>query len=206
MNTFEIVIQRQVEDAWPVVAVHSRPDEFLPRRTEDRLQLDLEVLETLPDPATYGETLGRALFQDELRAALARAHSQADQDGEPLRVLITIEAEVLKPLHWERLWAPLDGIWDYLCLNQSTPLSRYLPALTDRRYPPIGRRDLRSARGTTSVSAAAGRMERDTVAGAGGQRRESDAEHSAIVHQLGLGRSSQHAQAAASERDVESAA
>src|SRR5690606_22275213 len=36
-----------------------------------------------------------------------------------------------------------DG-WSLLSLDQRTPFSRYLPSLTDRRYPAIGRRDLRA--------------------------------------------------------------
>ena len=48
-------------------------------------------------------------------------------------------------LRWERLCAP-DGVggWDFLALDQSTPYSRYLRSLTDRRFPAIGRRDLRA--------------------------------------------------------------
>ena len=46
--------------------------------------------------------------------------------------------------HWERLAAPIDGGWDFLSLNQRTPFSLYLPSVTDRRFPPIGRRDLRA--------------------------------------------------------------
>ena len=40
--------------------------------------------------------------------------------------------------------APFDDGWDFLALNQRAPFSLYLPSLTDRRFPPIGRRDLRA--------------------------------------------------------------
>ena len=42
------------------------------------------------------------------------------------------------------LCAPLDGKWDLLALDQRVPFSLYLPSLADRRFPPIGRRDLRA--------------------------------------------------------------
>ena len=61
-----------------------------------------------------------------------------------LRVLLTVEDEGLRPLRWERLCAPFDGGWDLLALNHAVPYSLYLPSITDRRFPPMGRRDLRA--------------------------------------------------------------
>jgi WD40 repeat protein len=61
-----------------------------------------------------------------------------------LRFLLCIEADDLKTLRWERLCAPVDQGWDFLALTQRTPFSLYLPSLTDRCFPPIGRRDLRA--------------------------------------------------------------
>jgi hypothetical protein len=59
-------------------------------------------------------------------------------------VLLFVEAEDLYNLHWERLAALFDRGWDYLLLNQGTPFSLYLPSQIERRFPPIGRRDLRA--------------------------------------------------------------
>jgi WD40 repeat protein len=144
MSTFEITLQRKIDNDWPAIGVFSREGDFLPIRTESRLELDVQGLLRFANPRDYGKALGKALFRDNLRDALARAQTQAREDQTPLRILLNVEAEDLKPLHWERLCAPLEGVWDFLCLNQSTPFSLYLPSLTDRRFPPIGRRDLRA--------------------------------------------------------------
>ena len=71
------------------------------------------------------------------------ARPVADSGG--LRILLVVEDPALQPLRWERLCAP-DGMggWDFLALDQRTPYSRYLPSLTDRRFPALGRRDLRA--------------------------------------------------------------
>ena len=67
--------------------------------------------------------------------------------ADPLRVLLYVEAPELWALRWERLCAPSASTasgWDFLRLDQDAPLSLYLPSLTDRRFPPIGRRELRA--------------------------------------------------------------
>ena len=62
-----------------------------------------------------------------------------------LRVLLCIEADDLRTLRWERLAAPIDGgNWGVLAQDQRTPFSLHIPSMTDRRFPPIGRRDLRA--------------------------------------------------------------
>lgn len=63
-----------------------------------------------------------------------------------MRVLLFIEAvdKELRILRWERLCAPIDEGWYMLALDQRVPFSLYIPATTDRRFPPIGRRDLRA--------------------------------------------------------------
>ena len=55
-----------------------------------------------------------------------------------------MEADDLRGLHWERTCAWIDQKLDFLSLHQQTPLSLYQPSQTDRRFPPIGRRDLRA--------------------------------------------------------------
>ena len=140
MNILEITIQRRAGQVAPVVAEY-RQSSGLPVRNEGRLELAAEDLLVHGTPLDYGRTLGKALFRDDVRDAFARALAQA---GERLHVLLFVEDETLTAWHWERLCAPLDGSWDFLSLNQRTPFSLYLPSVTDRRFPPIGRRDLRA--------------------------------------------------------------
>ena len=148
MNIFEITIQRRDGDQAPVV-VEYRQSGGLPVRNKGRLELaeedrqlylTEEVFNAQVTPLDYGRTLGKALFRDDVRSAFDRALSQA---GDRLHVLLFVEDETLSAWHWERLCAPVDGDWDFLSLNQRTPFSLYLPSVTDRRFPPIGRRDLR---------------------------------------------------------------
>src|SRR5262249_35277762 len=64
--------------------------------------------------------------------------------GEPMRVWLVVEDPKLQLHRWERLCAPFNGAWDHLALRQEVPFSLYLPSLTDKRFPSIGRRDLRA--------------------------------------------------------------
>jgi hypothetical protein len=141
MNTFEISVQRRMGDSWPVVVEQSATAVFLPVRHEGVLQLDLTELDRQTTPKEYGLVLGKALFHDEIRDAFVQALTKSE---DRLCVLLCIEDHQLKTLRWERLCAPLDGGWDFLALTQRAPFSLYLPSLTDRRFPPIGRRDLRA--------------------------------------------------------------
>ncbi|MEH2053289.1 nSTAND1 domain-containing NTPase [Nostoc sp.] len=147
MNTFEITIQRKSGDTWPVVVEHSQPGILLPLRSEGNLCLTAEDLQRLTSllgqVKDYGTLLGKALLRDEVRDGFVRALSQ---NQETLRVLLFIEApdKELRTLRWERLCAPIDGDWQILAINQRVPFSFYIPAITDRLFPPIGRRDLRA--------------------------------------------------------------
>ena len=147
MSTFEITIERKAADRWPVVVERTSPGASLRLRTEGTLQLGPEAERALLsagiEPKAYGTVLGQALFHEQVRDALARARAET-ADDDRLRVLLTVEDEGLRPLRWERLCAPFDGGWDLLALNQEVPFSLYLPSITDRRFPPIGRRDLRA--------------------------------------------------------------
>jgi WD40 repeat protein len=152
MDTLEITLQYCRGDQWPVVAEHRRPG-ALPVRAEGRLQIqpafaDFDALATrltalLGAPRDYGTCLGEALFQGSIRDRFMAARAAAGTDG--VRTLLVIEDPALQSLRWERLCAP-DGLggWDFLALDQRSPYSRYLPSLTDRRFPAIGRRDLRA--------------------------------------------------------------
>jgi WD40 repeat protein/energy-coupling factor transporter ATP-binding protein EcfA2 len=151
MSVFEITIQRKDDDAWPVVVRHQPGAHDLTLWSRGRLDLDLEALAPLiPSRKEYGLLLGKALFQDDIRDAFVRAVAEAKAlagakvADEPLRVLLNVEAEDLRRLHWEQLHAPLDRGWDFLLLNQGTPFSLYLPSQIQLRFPPIGRRDLRA--------------------------------------------------------------
>jgi hypothetical protein len=141
MNVFEITIQRKAYGHWPVVVEQSQAGTFLPIRNEGRLTLDESELLSQPTPRDYGTELGKALFHDEVRDAFARARAESQDD---LHLLLFVEDEELKVLHWERLCAPLDGGWKFLALDQRVLFALYLPAVTDRRFPPFGRRDLRA--------------------------------------------------------------
>jgi WD40 repeat protein len=142
METFEITIQRHVEEAWPIIAEQSAGGMLMPVRAEGSLHLDTGALASVETEAhVYGELLGQALFQASVRDAFVEALARCD---ERMRVLLFVEDPTLRGLRWERLCAPLDGKWEMLALNQRTPFSHYLPSLTDRRFPPIGRRDLRA--------------------------------------------------------------
>jgi WD40 repeat protein len=124
---------------------HQPGAQALAQWSRGRLDLNLNALDRLP-PAdkAYGLLLGQALFRDDIRDAFVRAMSGAQGGDERLRVLLIVEADDLRDLHWEQLCAPLDRGWDYLLLNQQTPFSLYLPSQIERRFPPIGRRDLRA--------------------------------------------------------------
>ncbi|WP_445633987.1 CHAT domain-containing protein [Nostoc sp. DSM 114161] len=147
MNTFEITIQRKSENNWPIVVEHTRFGELLPLRSEGTLELSAEnfqqLISFLGQPKDYGKLLGKNLFRDDVRDAFVGAMRESD---EPLRMLLFIEASdpQLRTLRWEKLCAPIDGEWELLALNQRVPFSFYIPAITDRRFPPIGRRDLRA--------------------------------------------------------------
>ncbi|MBX9255544.1 CHAT domain-containing protein, partial [Desmonostoc muscorum CCALA 125] len=147
MNTLEITIQRKSGDNWPVVVEHSQPGVLLPLRLEGNFQLTDENLQHLTSllgrVQDYGTFLGKALLRDDVRDGFVRALSH---NQETLRVLLFIEAadKELRTLRWERLCAPIDGYWQMLAINQRVPFSFYIPAITDRLFPSIGRRDLRA--------------------------------------------------------------
>jgi hypothetical protein len=145
MNLFEMTLQRGASGRWPVVVEQTTPGTFLPVRTEGALELDLPEFKTRlacrVSPLGYGTLLGQALFRDDVRDAFVQALAKS---GDRLHVLLFVEAEDLRGLRWERLCAPLDGRWQFLSLDQRVPFCLYLPSVTDRRFPPVGRLDLRA--------------------------------------------------------------
>jgi WD40 repeat protein/formylglycine-generating enzyme required for sulfatase activity len=145
MNTLEIIVQRKSGTSWPVVVEYSRAGVLLPSRSEGVLEVgeerDQQLTSLLGQPRDYGIQLGQALFRQNVRDAFVGALRESEDQ---LRVLLCIEAEDLRSLRWERLGAPIDGGWGVLAQDQRTPFSLYIPSTTDRRFPPIGRRDLRA--------------------------------------------------------------
>lgn len=146
MHTFEITIQRGNHESWPVVARQQSGPNALTTWAEGIFDLDLQLLnQSLPTDHQYGILLGQNLFRGQLRDAFIRAYSGAKAASEPLRVWLIVESDDLRSRHWEQLCAPFEGErWDYLLLNQATPLSLYLPSQIERRFPPISKRDLRA--------------------------------------------------------------
>ncbi len=147
MSTFEITIERQTDAGWPIVVERTSSGAVLRLRAEGMLLLgpeaDAALLAAALKPRVYGEILGQALFRDDIRDAFASARAET-ADDDRLRVLLTVEDPALRVYRWERLCAPLDGGWDLLALNQEAPYSLYLPSVTDRRFPPVSRNQLRA--------------------------------------------------------------
>jgi len=145
LSTFEITVQRKVDGEWPLVVRHQPGQGALSLWSRGKLVLDPATLDfTTAGEKDYAIALGEAIFHDDIRDAFVRAVAEAKQDNDTLRVLLFIEAEDLYSLHWEQLAGLFDRGWDYLLLNQGTPFSLYLPSQIERRFPPIGRRDLRA--------------------------------------------------------------
>lgn len=152
MNIFEITIQRKYQDSWPVVVEHTKPGQFIPIRRQGIFKIngedDIATLRALiAQPKKYGTILGTILFNDGIRDAFIKALASLEDSKNAekyLHVLLYIEADDLKELQWQKLCSPLDGDWDFLCLNQRTPFSLYIPTITDQLFPAIGRRDLRA--------------------------------------------------------------
>ncbi|HLO47390.1 MAG TPA: CHAT domain-containing protein, partial [Kamptonema sp.] len=154
MNAFEFEITIQSKSgvsSWPIVVRCKQPD-GLTIHSKETLQLSQEDLNKLTqqqeNEKEYGILLGKALFQGTVRETFVRALSKSSQDCR-LRILLSIEAadnDEVKTLHWERLCAPIDADedWHLLARDQRVPFSLYIPTIIDRRFPPIGRRDLRS--------------------------------------------------------------
>jgi WD40 repeat protein len=141
MHTLEITIQRRLGNIWPVVVEYTLPGSSLQQRAEGKLALDLDQMNAV-SREDYGETLGKALFKEEIAMALKRAQPA---DNELLHVLLFVEADELKPLRWERLCVPVDNHnWFPVALQQQLPFSLYLPTTIDRQFPPFGRRDLKA--------------------------------------------------------------
>ena len=135
-------------DAHPKARAHLLRAEALPAMIQilmaEETPLRLILVDMMSEIDGKAATIGvakRAVYDlsPEVRAAAG-----AKVDDETLRVFLNIEAQDLRGLHWEQLCARFDRGWDYLLLNQQTPFSLYLPSQIERRFAPIGRRDLKA--------------------------------------------------------------
>jgi WD40 repeat protein len=175
MNLLEITVQRSAAERWPVLA-YAEDGEGLRVGVQGELLLDLGQLRAASmNVKAYGTVLGQALFRDEVRDALLR--SRESPDG--VRLLLCVEAEDLRELRWERICSPVGTRWDHVSLDQATPLTLYIPTGDDRRFPPVGKDDLRALILVASPdgldtfglrgfdAAAAARWTRDALAGIG---------------------------------------
>jgi len=149
---FEITIQsKSGDDSWPIVLKCKQLD-GLTTHSSGILQLSKDDFTKLTqeqeNEKAYGILLGKALFRGNVRETFVRALAKSSQDS-PLRILLSIEAandDEVRTLHWERLCAPIDtdDSWQLLARDQRVPFSRYIPSPRDRRFPTMGRRDLRA--------------------------------------------------------------
>ncbi len=114
----------------------------LPLRVQGCLELDRDALLTLSlDHRAYGTYLGQALFRDAVRDAFMVALGRSDT---LLRVALAVEAPELAALAWERLCAPIDGVWQPLALDQRVAFSHLLSSNAIRPFPHLARTDLRT--------------------------------------------------------------
>ncbi|MBW4568813.1 MAG: CHAT domain-containing protein [Tolypothrix carrinoi HA7290-LM1] len=160
MSIFEITIRPKDKNSWPVtieyisrtgLKIHKNSTLNFKPNNDDIFN---KFRELLWKPQDYGEMLGKALFDGNAHKALIQARSffstnktsDSDDNLNCLHILLDIEDEELRQLRWEKLHAPGDDDdWDYLLLNQQTPLSFYIPSpITDDKFPRFGRRDLKA--------------------------------------------------------------
>lgn len=143
MPIFQITVRRGANATYDLIAEYTDDGALLPVRAEACCSIDEEQLRILnADPIGYGTALGQVIFQVNLRDAFTEA-LRGSRDS-PLRVLLFVDEPSLARLRWERLCVPVDGKWRQLATFQRTPFSHYLPSLTDRRFPPLGRADMRA--------------------------------------------------------------
>jgi len=139
-SIFELTVQSTTKaGSYRLVAEWTRPGE-LPVRREHTVQIEVEPLLQQAGAASYGVALGQVVFCGGIRELFAQARVAG-----LLRVLLAVEAKELQSLRWERLAGPVDGdAWQRLGQSQRTPFSLYLPSISDRRFPPFGRSELRA--------------------------------------------------------------
>ncbi|MBK7829344.1 MAG: CHAT domain-containing protein [Nannocystis sp.] len=138
--TYAITVEKQSGAGWPVT-VKITQEEMLPVQIAGVLTLALDELRADVAPRAYGERLGRALFCGGVRDAFIRALAGR---VDPLHVLLTLEADELRPLAWEYLCGPLGEGDDFLGLDQRVAYSRFLTSGVTRQFRPLRRDRLRA--------------------------------------------------------------
>ena len=104
------------------------PDEGADVRRVGEASFDLKELDKKQlDWESYGEVLGRSLFQGKIKEAFAEALASAQSKRMTLRLrlLIKPEADELHSLYWETLRYP-DEKTSLLTTDENLPFSRYL--------------------------------------------------------------------------------
>ncbi len=135
-----ITIKTRAGEAWPVEAVLQDRPRTIPAVIAGALALDLDELRATVDPHAYGARLGDALFRGAIRDAFVRALA----GGEPLHLLLSIDAPELRPLLWERLCGPPGSGFGFLALDQRLGYARYIPSPVEREFRELRRGELRA--------------------------------------------------------------
>jgi hypothetical protein len=139
-RTLAITIKPRVGDAWPVEAIAQDRPRTIPAVIAGTFRVDEAELRALVDPRAYGAYLGEALFRGAIRDAFVRALG----GGEPLHLLLSIDAPELRPLLWERLCGPPGAGFGFLALDQRIGYARYIPSPVDREFAELQRSELRA--------------------------------------------------------------
>jgi tRNA A-37 threonylcarbamoyl transferase component Bud32 len=139
-RSLAITIKTRAGEAWPVEAVLQERPRTIPAVISGTLELDPTDLRAIVDPTAYGARLGEALFRGAIRDAFVRALA----GGEPLHLLLSIDAPELRPLLWERLCGPPGGGFGFLALDQRLGYARYIPSPVEREFRELKRRELRA--------------------------------------------------------------
>lgn len=139
-RSLAITIKPRMDDAYPVEAVLQDRPRTIPAVIAGTFRIDEAELRALVDPRTYGAYLGEALFRGPIRDAFVRALG----GGEPLHLLLSIDAKELRPLLWERLCGPAGAGFGFLALDQRLGYARYIPSPVDREFAELARADLRA--------------------------------------------------------------
>src|SRR4249920_3535043 len=104
---------RQLCSRLLVVAEKSEPGLATWVRVEETHRPNFKKLPEFPmnlaEMGRYGRILGEAVFRNGIRDVFQRTLARAQEARQSLHVLLSIEADPLRPLRWERLCAPLDG-------------------------------------------------------------------------------------------------
>jgi len=129
----EISLQRSDASTHSLEFRLSLPNSDTDERRMAHAHFDLAELETLSDPATYGQTLARQLLGDpNALAAFTAARANAQDHTLRLRLAIHPNAPELHSLHWEALRDPQEDT--LLFTGENLLFSRYL---SSRDWRPV---------------------------------------------------------------------